>query len=62
MLGTFPGMLTDSRSFLSYVRHDYFRRLLCDLVGAWVDDGEYDRAAAPLVRRLCYDNAKELLG
>ena len=61
-LGTFPGMLTDSRSFLSYVRHDYFRRVLCSLAGEWVDGGEYDAAAAhTLVRRLCYDNAKEML-
>lgn len=62
-LGTFPGMLTDSRSFLSYARHEYFRRILCSLVGRWVEDGEYDRhAAVRLVRRLCYENTKTLIG
>ena len=61
-LGAFPGMLTDSRSFLSYARHDYFRRILCDLVGRWVEGGEYDEAAAlKLVKRLSYDNAKQLI-
>lgn len=62
-LGTFPGMLTDSRSFLSYARHEYFRRILCDLVGGWVEAGEYDmQAAEVLVRRLCYENTKTLIG
>ena len=41
LLGNFIGMLTDSRSFLSYARHDYFRRILCNLVGTWVENGEY---------------------
>lgn len=40
-LGSFIGMLTDSRSFLSYTRHEYFRRILCELVGGWVENGEY---------------------
>lgn len=40
LLGNFVGMLTDSRSFLSYPRHEYFRRILCDLVGSWVENGE----------------------
>lgn len=40
-LGNFIGMLTDSRSFLSYTRHDYFRRILCDVIGEWVERGEY---------------------
>lgn len=40
-MGTFNGMLTDSRSFLSYTRHEYFRRILCDLFGQMVEDGEY---------------------
>jgi len=39
--GTFNGMLTDSRSFLSYTRHEYFRRILCNLVGRMVENGEY---------------------
>lgn len=41
VLGRFIGMLTDSRSFLSYTRHEYFRRILCELLGSWVDNGEY---------------------
>lgn len=41
VLGNFIGMLTDSRSFLSYTRHEYFRRLLCNLIGEWVESGEY---------------------
>ena len=41
LLGNFVGMLTDSRSFLSYTRHDYFRRIMCDLIGRWVENGEY---------------------
>ena len=39
--GNFIGMLTDSRSFLSYARHEYFRRILCNLIGTWVENGEY---------------------
>ncbi|MDO4316568.1 MAG: glucuronate isomerase [Lachnospiraceae bacterium] len=41
LLANFIGMLTDSRSFLSYTRHEYFRRILCNLIGQWVDAGEY---------------------
>ena len=40
LLGRFVGMLTDSRSFLSYTRHEYFRRILCNLIGEWVENGE----------------------
>jgi glucuronate isomerase len=43
LLGGFIGMLTDSRSFLSYTRHEYFRRILCNLIGKWVENGEYPR-------------------
>ena len=48
LLGNFVGMLTDSRSFLSYARHDYFRRILCNLVGNWVENGEYPNHEASL--------------
>jgi len=48
LLGNFVGMLTDSRSFLSYARHDYFRRILCNLVGTWVENGEYPNNDASL--------------
>ncbi len=60
LLGNFVGMLTDSRSFLSYARHDYFRRILCGLIGRWVENGELpcDTAALDsLVRDICYYNA-----
>jgi glucuronate isomerase len=58
-------MVTDSRSFASYPRHDYFRRLLCRLLGRWVSDGEYphDRDALDtLVRGICHDNAQHYFG
>ena len=48
LLGHFVGMLTDSRSFLSYPRHEYFRRILCNLVGKWVENGEYPNNEASL--------------
>ena len=60
LLGNFVGMLTDSRSFLSYARHDYFRRILCNLIGEWVENGEYPNCEAPLkkiVEGICYNNA-----
>ena len=50
VLGNFVGMLTDSRSFLSYARHDYFRRILCNLIGSWVENGEYPNNEAALKR------------
>ncbi len=61
-LGNFVGMLTDSRSFLSYARHDYFRRILCNLVGEWVENGEYPNDAELLeeiVGGISYHNAKD---
>lgn len=62
VLGTFVGMLTDSRSFVSYPRHEYFRRILCDLIGDWVENGEYPNdteALAAIVKAICYENAKQ---
>ncbi|MGN0492843.1 MAG: glucuronate isomerase, partial [Acutalibacteraceae bacterium] len=62
-LGEFYGMLTDSRSFLSYARHDYFRRILCNLIGEWVESGEYDKDSAErLAEKICYYNIKEAIG
>ena len=62
-LGTHLGMLTDSRSYASYPRFDFFRRILCDTVGAYVERGEYDAGAAEaLVRGICYENIREFLG
>ena len=61
LLGNFVGMLTDSRSFLSYVRHDYFRRIFCNLIGSWVEKGEYPANEASLkkiVEGVCCRNAE----
>jgi glucuronate isomerase len=61
LLYFFVGMLTDSRSFLSYSRHQYFRRLLCNMLGNDVKRGLVpdDRALlGELVKRVCYDNAR----
>jgi len=62
-IGAFLGMLTDSRSFLSYARHDFFRRIFCGIVGEWVDRGEFadDENAVRLARRVCYDNIKAII-
>jgi len=65
LLGNFIGMLTDSRSFLSYARHDYFRRIMCNLVGRWVENGEYPNNEASLkkiVEGISYLNAKRYFG
>ena len=61
-LGTFLGMLTDSRSFSSYVRFDFFRRILADLVGSYVERGEFGyNHAFQLMEDVCYNNIKEFL-
>ncbi len=65
LLGNFIGMLTDSRSFLSYTRHDYFRRILCNLVGTWVENGEYpndQKALKEIIEGICYKNAARYFG
>ena len=65
VLGNFIGMLTDSRSFLSYARHEYFRRILCNLIGTWIENGEYPadiEYAGKLVEDICSNNAKKYLG
>lgn len=62
ILGRFVGMLTDSRSFVSYPRHEYFRRILCNLLGTWVDKGEYPEdyeQLGKIVRGISYENAVE---
>ena len=61
MISRFVGMLTDSRSFVSYPRHEYFRRILCNLIGGWVEDGEYPEdydTLKTIVTGICYENAK----
>ena len=65
LLSKFVGMLTDSRSFVSYPRHEYFRRILCNLIGSWVENGEYPNDLAILekiIRDICYYNAKNYFG
>ena len=60
-LAGFVGMLTDSRSFLSYARHEYFRRILCELIGSWVENGEYpndEKALRTIVEDVCVKNAE----
>lgn len=64
-LATFVGMLTDSRSFLSYARHEYFRRILCDVIGTWVEEGKYpddEKLLTAIIRGICYENAKKYFG
>ena len=59
--GTFNGMLTDSRSFLSYTRHEYFRRILCNLIGRMVEDGEYPadlETLGQMVKNISYNNTR----
>ncbi|ARF51565.1 glucuronate isomerase [Pantoea stewartii] len=65
LLSRFVGMLTDSRSFLSYTRHEYFRRLLCQMIGRWVDHGEAPADEALLgqmVQNICFNNARDYFG
>ena len=65
VLGNFIGMLTDSRSFLSYTRHEYFRRILCDILGNWVENGEYPadmKALKEIVEGISYKNAVRYFG
>jgi glucuronate isomerase len=65
LLGNFIGMLTDSRSFLSYTRHEYFRRIMCELIGGWVENGEYpadEKALKKIVEGISYNNAVRYFG
>ncbi|PHV70969.1 glucuronate isomerase [Sporanaerobium hydrogeniformans] len=65
LLGNFVGMLTDSRSFLSYTRHDYFRRILCNLIGTWVENGEYPNdipTLGQMVQDISYNNTVNYFG
>ncbi|MGI6568796.1 MAG: glucuronate isomerase [Erysipelotrichaceae bacterium] len=65
LLSNFIGMLTDSRSFLSYTRHEYFRRILCNLIGNWVESGQYpndERLLKDIIEGICYKNAIEYFG
>lgn len=65
LLSQFVGMLTDSRSFLSYPRHDYFRRILCNLLGTEIENGEIPKdmeLVGGIVKNICYFNAKNYFG
>ena len=65
LLGNFIGMLTDSRSFLSYTRHEYFRRIMCELIGGWVENGEYpndEKALEKIVKGISYNNTVRYFG
>jgi glucuronate isomerase len=64
LLSRFVGMVTDSRSFMSYPRHEYFRRVLCNLIGRDVESGELpddDSLLGPLIQSICYRNAEQYL-
>jgi glucuronate isomerase len=65
MLPVFIGMLTDSRSFLSYPRHEYFRRIMCNLIGKWVENGEYPcdmQKLEKIARDISFGNANRYFG
>jgi glucuronate isomerase len=65
LLSRFIGMLTDSRSFMSFPRHEYFRRTLCNLLGSDIEAGllpDDDALVGSMVKNICYANAKAYLG
>lgn len=65
LLSHFVGMLTDSRSFLSFPRHEYFRRVLCNLIGRDIENGEIpddDELVGPMIENICFGNARDFLG
>jgi len=64
ILARFVGMVTDSRSFLSYTRHEYFRRILCDVIGDWVENGEYPAdfdLLGKIIQDICFHNIQNYL-
>ena len=64
LLSRFIGMVTDSRSFMSYPRHEYFRRTLCNLIGRDMENGalpDEEKLVGPMIRNICYANAKNYL-
>lgn len=65
LLSRFVGMVTDSRSFMSFPRHEYFRRILCDLLGREMESGELPNdtnLVGNMVRNICFENARQFLG
>jgi glucuronate isomerase len=64
LLSRFVGMVTDSRSFMSHPRHEYFRRVLCNLIGTEVENGELpsdQELVGSMIRNICFENAARLL-
>ena len=64
LISQFVGMLTDSRSFLSYTRHEYFRRILCNYIGGLVENGEYPadmEILGEIIQNICYNNIEKYL-
>jgi len=62
LISQFVGMLTDSRSFLSYTRHEYFRRILCNYLGYLVESGQYpydEEVLGEIVENICYKNSAQ---
>jgi len=65
LLSRFVGMVTDSRSFMSFPRHEYFRRVLCNLLGSEMENGDLPndgQLVGSVVRNICFENAKQYLG
>jgi glucuronate isomerase len=65
LLSRFVGMLTDSRSFMSFPRHEYFRRILCNLIGSEMERGELPRDEkflGGMIRNVCFENTRQYLG
>jgi glucuronate isomerase len=65
LLSRFVGMLTDSRSFMSFPRHEYFRRILCNVLGRDVENGEFpndQKLLGTMVRSICFENAFKYFG
>ena len=65
LLSKFVGMLTDSRSFMSYPRHEYFRRILCDMFGEEIENGELpdnQEWVGKIIKDICFNNAKNYFG
>jgi len=65
LLSRFVGMLTDSRSFMSFPRHEYFRRVLCNLIGDYVEKGllpDKEELIGPMIRNICFSNAANYFG
>ena len=65
LLSRFIGMTTDSRSFMSFPRHEYFRRLLCDMLGREMENGELpndELLVGTMIKNICFDNARQYFG